>query len=313
MNAHTLRNRAIRATRIFFDRRQIIEVRTAKAVPAAAMEPYIDAFALAGSHGNADLFLATSPEMAMKKIFAAEMEAHSEAAGIFEIAAVFRDDPATKNHASEFTMLEWYKRDCTLVQLLQETADLIGQLAETLGQRPPAGTLKIFELRSLFAGVGLTLNFADPHCFAEAWTQRHGALPHHLNDLDLAIAAFNLLFDECILPLLKQENGLCAVSGYPEILGAMAYCENGVAERAEIYLHGIELANGYCEEFRPQLVRDRWLRYNEIRILRGETPHAVDEAVLSSLPTLKGVAGIALGLERTMAAFIPRLTLQHFG
>lgn len=312
MNAQLLRNRAIRAARIFFERSHIIEVRTAKAVVAAAMEPYIDAFALAGRR-NRDLFLATSPELAMKKIFSAEIGAHSAAAGIYEIAAVFRDDPATKNHASEFTMVEWYRRDCTLVQLLQQTADLIGQLAETFGQRPPAGALKIFELRSLFAGVGLTLDFADPHCFAEAWTERHGALPHHLNEFDLAIAAFNLLFDECILPLLKQENGLCAVSGYPEILGAMAYCENGVAERAEIYLRGIELANGYREEFRPQKVHDRWLRYNEIRVLRGEAPHAVDGEALSALPTLKGVAGMALGLERTIATIFPGLTLKSFG
>jgi lysyl-tRNA synthetase class 2 len=291
MNAHTLRNRAIRAARIFFDRRQILEVRTAKAVPAAAMEPYIDAFALAEGRGNRNLYLATSPEMAMKKI---------------------RDDPATKNHASEFTMVEWYKRDCTLVQLLQETADLICQLAETLGCKPPSGALKVLDARGLFAAVGLDLDFAHPQCFADAWLHRHGTLPHHLNELDLAIATFNLLFDECILPLLRQESGLCAVSGYPEVLGAMAYCENGVAERAEIYLQGVELANAYREEFRPQLVRDRWLRYNEIRTLRGEMQHAVDETVLSALPTLKGVAGVALGLERTIAAIHPGLTLRNF-
>jgi len=313
MNAHTLRNRAVRAARDYFKQRNILEVRTAKAVMAAAMEPYIDAFSLAGSQQKPELRLATSPEIAMKKIFAAEMAENSGAAGIYEIAAVFRDDPATKNHASEFTMVEWYERDCLLAQILQNTADLVCTIAGMLEQKPPENRLEIYSLQSLFAECGLQLDFADPTCFAKAWSARHGNLPHSLNDLDLAIAAFNLLFDEIILPRLKQESGLCAVYGYPEILGAMAYCENGVAERAEIYLEGVELANGYREEFRPQVVRERWLRYNEIRILRGEAPHTIDEGVLSSLPTLEGVAGIALGLERTLAALATTLTLQNFG
>lgn len=313
MNAHTLRNRAIRAARRFFEQRQILEVRTAKAVTAAAMEPYIDAFALTGNGQMTELRLATSPEMAMKKIFAAEMENNASAAGIYEIAPVFRDDPATKNHAKEFTMVEWYKRDCTLNELLDDTAELITHIAATLGQTLPGNGVRVLDLQSLFTECGLPLDFADPRCFADAWFKRHAAKPHSLNDLDLAIAAFNLLFDEMILPQLKQQSGLCAVSGYPEILGAMAYCERGVAERAEIYLRGIELANGYREEFRPQLVRERWLRYNEIRALRREPVHTLDEAALAALPSLQGVAGMALGLERMIVATTPGLTLQNFG
>lgn len=312
MNAHSLRNRAIRAARRFFEPRQLLEVRTAKAVTAAAMEPYIDAFALACSRKTTELRLATSPEMAMKKIFAAELENNAGAAGIYEIAPVFRDDPATKNHAKEFTMVEWYKRDCTLHELLDETAGLIAHITAALGHRLPGSGLRVLDLQSLFAQSGLPLDFADPRCFADAWFERHAAKPHSLNDLDLAIAAFNLLFDEVILPQLRQQSGLCAVSGYPEILGAMAYCENGVAERAEIYLGGIELANGYREEFRPQLVRERWLRYNEIRALRGEPVHTLDEAVLAALPSMQGVAGMALGLERMIVATTPGLRLRSF-
>ena len=86
----------------------------------------------------------------------------------------------------------------------------------------------------------------------------------------------------------------------------------GVAERAEIYLGGIELANGYREEFRPQLVRERWIRYNEIRVLRREPVHTLDEAVLAALPSMQGVAGMALGLERMIVATTPGLTLQSF-
>lgn len=313
MNAHTLRNRAIRAARRFFEQRQILEVRTAKAVAAAAMEPYIDGFAISGNGQTTELRLATSPEMAMKKIFAAELDTNTGTAGIYEIAPVFRDDPATKNHAHEFTMVEWYRRDCTLHELLDETAELIAHISAALGHRLPPSGLRVLDLQSLFAQSGLPLDFADPRCFADAWFKRHAARPQSLNDLDLAIAAFNLLFDEIILPQLKQQSGLCAVSGYPEILGAMAYCEKGVAERAEIYLGGIELANGYREEFRPQQVRERWLRYNEIRVLRGAPVHTLDEAVLAALPSLQGVAGMALGLERMIAATTPGLTLRSFG
>lgn len=312
MNAQLLLGRAIRAARLFFAQANIIEVRTPKAVPAAAMEPYIDAFVLAGQHENRGLKLATSPEMAMKKIFATEVRENAGASGIYEIAAVFRDDPATRHHACEFTMVEWYRCEYSLKDLLGETARLITCLADAIGQSPPIGDLKIFDLRSLFAESGLTSPFDDPRCFADAWQQRHGSLPHHLNELDLAIAAFNLLFDECVLPRLKQEAGLCAVLGYPEILGAMAYAENGTAERAEIFLHGIELANGYREEFRPEIIRERWQTYNEIRLLRGEAAHEIDENLISALPTMRGVAGMALGLERTLAALTPRLMLKDF-
>ena len=70
--------------------------------------------------------------------------------------------------------------------------------------------------------------------------------------------------------------------------------ESIIAERGEIFFRGLELSNGYREEWRPEVARERWLRYNEIRALRPVAPHTIDEDLLQKLPYMQGVAGIAL-------------------
>lgn len=307
MKAQLIRNRAIRLVRAFFSERNLLEVRTPKVVRSAALEPYIDTIAVSGQNVPAGSYLATSPEFGMKKIFGMELE-QNNAPGIYEIAPVFRDDPAGKNHAIEFTMVEWYRKSIPLDTLLHETVDCIAHIASSLGeaQKVP-GPLAIFDIRSLFEDQGIKLDFSNPACFAQKYEESHGSLPQHLDSRDLAIVCFNLLFDTHILPWLKSQENPVAVFGYPESLGALAYCDKGVAERAEIYWHGMELANAYREEWRADIARERWEAYNAIRILRGVQPHAVDQNLLLGLPGMQGSCGVAVGLERVLARIFPAL------
>lgn len=305
MTAELIRNRAIRSAREFFSEKNLLEVRTAKVVRSAALEPYIDVVAVAGANVPPGKYLATSPEFSMKKVFAAELS-QASAAGIYEIAPVFRDDPAGKNHALEFTMLEWYRRDSALDSILHETVDCMARVASALAEPAKVpGPLVVCDIRTLFAERGLLLDFSDPTCFAKKYEEVYASLPPHLDPTDLSIACFNLLFDMHILPWLKAQENPVAVRGYPEVLGALAYCENGVAERAEIYWHGMELANAYREEWRPDVVARRWEKYNAIRALRGVGVHPVDEALLGGLSAMRGVCGVALGLERLLAQLFP--------
>lgn len=312
MTPLNLRNRAIRYTRDFFAARQIIEVMTPKAVHSAALEPYIDAVGLTTEQSTESFYLATSPEFALKKIYASELASNTEARGIYEIAPVFRDDRPGKNHAIEFTMVEWYAAETSLDQILRSAASLIAELAKKTSGTPLPETFEILTISELFAAAGHGFDLSSQEKTTEKYLSLHTSLPQHLNTMDAAIGCFNLLCDEIVLPVLRAKEHLVAVTDFPEYLGALAYCENGIAERGEIFFRGLELANGYREEWRSEVARERWRRYNEIRKLRGVIPHEIDEDLLEKLPGMRGVGGIALGLERVLMCLHSNPNIRMF-
>ncbi len=312
MTAQLLRNRAIRLARTFFQAEQILEVRTNRIVSAPAMEPYIDAFAIHGHNGTRYGYLATSPEFALKTIFSAELKASPEARGICEITPVFRDDRPGKNHAVEFTMIEWYAKQAGLENILQQCVRLIAFLAKGL-------LVEDFRLETSEVHAGDELQRAlkrplPPGNFSFMALYRHlfDTIPQHLNALDGEIVCFNLLFDSLILPEIKKRPGLVIVSGYPDILAAMARVENGVAMRSELFYHGLELANAYSEEYDAETIRARWSAYNEIRRLREMPEHTPDERLLANLGAMRGASGIAVGLERLLMVLFPQLSAVDF-
>lgn len=303
---------AIRATRDFFKTHDILEVMTPKAVTSPALEPYIDAVRLEASQTQETLSLATSPEFALKKNFASELATNTTARGIYEIAPVFRDDRPGKNHGIEFTMIEWYIKETSLQEILAMAGELIAMLSETGAGTKIHPRIEVLDLAALFAEAGCVFDFTTEAGAIEKYQLLHGSLPAHLNRMDAAIVCFNLLFDEFALPRLKQAPGLAAVSGYPDYLGALAYTEKGISQRAEIFYNGLELANGYREEYRAHVARERWQRYNTIRELRGVKPHAVYEELIEILPHMQGVAGIAVGLERVLQVLFPGTEIRRF-
>src|SRR5690606_31752186 len=118
-----------------------------------AMEPYIDTLTVAGNFVRNQLQLSSSPEFAMKKIFAAELVENSTATGIYEIAPVFRDDLQDQRHLLEFTLLEWYRRNSTLTEILQDAAQLTNVIGASLGYTIYPH-LKYYTITKLFASVG---------------------------------------------------------------------------------------------------------------------------------------------------------------
>lgn len=300
MTAQLRRNRAIRAARTFFDQRGLLEVRTPKCVPAGAMEPYIDTFALTSSLSGHTGYLASSPEFAMKKIFAAEVEQAPAVNGIYEIAPVFRDDRAGALHLPEFTMVEWYVRNTERQSILAMAVELMRFVAAAVDKAIAPPTMTTVDLREILAERGFTPEAGCPLPYSQLYATRVDAMPHHVNALDGEIACFNLLFDEVVLPVIRQMPGIVAVEGFPECLAALATCEQRTAARTELFFAGVELANAYSEESDSEKIRQRWVDYNEIRRLRGMPEHPVDEELLLASRTMQGVCGIALGLERLL-------------
>lgn len=298
------RNIAVRAARRFLETQGFLEVRTDKCALAGAMEPYIDTFSLKNSHGAHLGFLASSPEFAMKKIFYRELEQNPQARGIYEISPVFRDDLAGKYHLSEFTMVEWYARDFTRDAIVAQSAQLVKHVARALGNIDFSELVQKVDLRHILSGHGLHLDLQASLPYSSLYTHRHGKMPHHLNALDGEIACFNLIFDELVLPQLRTMKGLVAVEGFPACLAALARVEENTACRTELFLAGVELANAYTEEDDAAKIKQLWESYNEIRRLRGFPEHPIDTELLQAAPAMRGVCGIALGLERVLLVIL---------
>jgi lysyl-tRNA synthetase class 2 len=308
MTSQLLLNRAIRAARNFFHEQGLLEVRTPKCVQAGAMEPYIDTFALQSSSSGHVGYLASSPEFAMKKIFAAELQQNPSARGIYEIAPVFRDDRAGKLHLPEFTMIEWYLKNTERKTILAMAVELMRFIAAALGKAITPPELTTVDLREILAQLGFSPEFDQPQPYTRMYAKRFGRLPQHFNHLDGEIACFNLLFDEVVLPVIRPVRGIVAVEGFPDCLAALARSDGETAARTELFVAGVELANAYSEESDSGIIRQRWMSYNEIRRLRGVAEHPIDEELLETSATMRGVCGIALGLERLLL-MLPQLTV----
>jgi lysyl-tRNA synthetase class 2 len=298
-----LRRRALltAATRSFFGARGYLEVETPCAVPAPGEEVHLRAFRLEPG----GLYLHTSPEFAMKKLLA------GGAGKIFQLARVWRDEPASPTHAAEFTMLEWYRPGATLDGLVDETELFLQAVL------PPAVT---------WNGNTVSLTKFERLTVAEAFERYCGAdaLASAGDAAALAAAAgaklrdgetWEDLFFRLLLERVEPEIGRAHptfLTHWPAALAALARrhpADPRVAERFELYCAGIELANAFVEltdadEQRARFTNDRTRRH----ALYGPD-WALDEDFLAAVADLPACAGIALGFDRLvmLATGAPRI------
>jgi lysyl-tRNA synthetase class 2 len=295
----TLRARAglLSRARAFFRAAGVMEVETPIACRAATTDPAIESLRSSWSgdgHAPVPLYLHTSPELAMKRLLAAGSGA------IYQTCKVFRNWERGRLHHPEFSLLEWYRPGWSYRQLMDEVADLV---RFTLG-RPGLAT-EILTYRELFdQRLGL-----DPWR-AELEELRQCALRHGIvgaEDLKLGPDGWlDLLLSH------RLESGLGVgrltfVCDYPPSQAALARVREGpfpVAERFELYLEGMELANGFQELTDPAEQRRRFRRDLEQRQRAGVATPPADEAFLAALEAgLPEAAGVALGLDRLVMVF----------
>ena len=283
------RQRLAAAVRAFFTARGYAEVETPYAVPAPGEEVH-----LRGIPAGAGKWLNTSPEFAMKKLLA------GGAGPIFQLARVWRDEPWSDTHAPEFTMLEWYSLGADMQALMDETFAL---LRATL---PPAITCQ-----------GITTRLDEPEFLtvAEAFTRYAGADVLATEGDAPALAAqagarlregedwedlfFRLLLER-VEPHLGRDRATF-LTHWPAAQAALARkcpADPRVAERFELYVCGIELANAFVEltdaaEQRARFLADRARRH----VLYG-LDWEMDEEFLAAVAALPACSGIALGFDR---------------
>lgn len=294
----TLRLRAELLARIraFFAARDVLEVETPLLSTAAITDPNLASFATMysgpGPRYGQTLYLHTSPEFPMKRLLAAGSGC------IYQIARVFRDGEAGRRHNPEFTLLEWYRIGFDHHRLMSEVAELATVL---LSDRLSLAEPEWLSYRQAFERH-LDLN---PHqaTVAELTTcaERHGVpIPSEMpaSDMDPWL---DLLLTQRIEPHLGQGR-LCFLYDYPASQAALARLRPGdppVGERFELYLYGIELANGFHELGDAVEQRWRFEAENVARQAHGLPVMPVDERLLAALEAgLPDCAGVALGVDR---------------
>ena len=294
-----LRQRAelLKRLRRYFAQQGVLEVETPLLASAGTTDPHIPSFSFSdtrssGLDGATRRYLNTSPEFAMKRLLAAG------SGPIYQVCKAFRQGERGRHHNPEFSLLEWYRPGFDHHQLMQEVAALVGELAEGTREFGPVEYLSYHDCFQQQLGL-------DPHT-AKAQMLRDCAQKNGLpmvsgladDDRD---GWLDLLMSLSVQPQLGL-NHLCFVYDYPENQAALARVRPGnpaVAERFELFIDGIELANGFHELQDAEEQRARFEADLVQRQKVGLEAIVLDERLLSALAAgLPACAGVALGLDR---------------
>ena len=305
----TLRARArlIATVRAFFAARDIWEVETPVLGQGGSTDVHLMSLSTLArtDKGQRKLWLQTSPEFHMKRLLA------GNSGPIFQLAKSFRDGEVGARHNIEFTMLEWYRPGFSLAQLIEETASLV---THVLPQSP--GPVVHYRYRELFrrhlAVDPFTTSLETLRTLA---AQRGNMSAHALAD-EGRDTCLDLLMGIVIEPSLGQHE-LSVVMDYPASQAALARHHQDadgewVASRFELYLNGVELANGYDELTDAEEQRRRFDADNAQRRYVGLPEVEVDAQLLAALEEgLPASSGVALGLDRLIQQALGKSRLEE--
>jgi lysyl-tRNA synthetase class 2 len=279
--------------RRFFREAGFHEVQTPILSRDTVVDRHIDPVTVVGSAlGVGELrettfYLQTSPEFGMKRLLAAGAQR------IYQIGSVFRAEERGNFHNPEFTMIEWYRTGDDLIQ----ATDFLAQLLHTVSAtwRPKSITYQQAFLQHL--GI-CPLQCSLAELAAAAVRLNLGVPIDWSNDRDDWL---NLLFSETVQPLLGKPHPEI-VTHYPSSQSALARVSSQdcrVAERFELFIDGIELANGYHELLNADELAKRNATVNEQRIRAGKAPLPGESRLVEAMRCgLPACSGCALGLDR---------------
>lgn len=299
-DALQLRASLNRQIREFFHAREVLEVETPVLSQAGNTEPNIASFAVEFS-GRTDgeprtRWLRTSPEYALKRLLTAGI------GDCYELGRVFRDGEAGGRHNPEFSMLEWYRIGWDHRQLIEETAGLVQVSLALVGR---TASLRVVRYRDLYRdALGV-----DPFTADNATLQ--AALGEVLIDPQGLVRDdwLDLLLTHRLQPAFNADEML-AVVDYPASQCALARIADAadghpVAQRFELYLGSLELANGYHELLDASEQAMRFEKESGVRTSRRAVVPPTDTRLLAALASgLPACAGVALGVDRLLMAML---------
>lgn len=290
VNLDSIRRRAriVSAIRAFFDGLGFVEIETPVRIAAPAPEPNIDCPEVLQprNFGGEPTFLRASPELQMKKLLAAGMER------IYQIGPCFRDGERGSRHNPEFTMLEWYRKNASYLDILEDMKHLYSYLSSlNCGDGP----YEMSESRDGFKG-NVEFNRITVRDAYLRWAQWD---PWEQWDQD----RFDFDMATKIEPALRSL-GAVFLMDYPHQAASLAKLRNDVAERWEFYVNGMELANCFTELCDPDEQRCRFVAAREERRRLNEADYPIDEEFLSVLGNIHSAAGVALGVDRLVMTLL---------
>jgi len=289
-----LRAQMLSSIRGFFERRAVLEVETPLLCSATGTDPQLDFFSsfYHCSPKDKEMFLQTSPEFAMKRLLAAG------SGSIFQICKAFRNGEVGRFHNPEFSILEWYRLDFSLEQLMDEVAELILELLGTsvMGVHKISYTEIFEQLTGLNPLVFCQKKYAD-------YAVTNGIKDAILLCEDDHSMWLDFIFSFKVQPYL-DDDPLCMVYGYPAIQSSLARINDdnpAIADRFEVFVKGIEIGNGFFELSNANEQEKRFDQENEVRRSKQLMQVDKDEKFLDALRSgLPDCSGIALGLDRLL-------------
>ncbi len=289
----TLKNRArlLQRIRAFFHARQVLEVETPVLSRAGVTDPHLESFATEDL--GQTFYLHSSPEFPMKRLLAAG------SGDIYQLCKVFRRDERGRRHNPEFTLLEWYRLDMDHHQLMQEVDALVRAV---LNEQLTLEATRYFSYRQLFETFTGLEPFSAGVEELKQYTGQQGLQISGI-EADDKDAWLDIILTHVIEPALPR-NCPVFVHDYPASQAALARIREGtpaVAERFELYLNGMELANGFHELRDSKEQRRRFEKGNRARQQAGLAEVPMDENLLAALEAgLPDCSGVALGVDRLL-------------
>jgi len=286
-NALQIRAAMIRAIRRFFTDRAYLEVETPSRIPGPAPEAHIDAIPSDG------WYLHTSPELCMKRLLAAGYPR------IFQITRCFRGKERGSRHIPEFTLLEWYESGIDYIRMMEVCEEMIVSVAHDLGH----------EGNITYQGRQIAIDRPwEKISVMEAFRRWSGVSMEEALERDR--------FDEIMVGEIEPRigtKGPVFLYDYPVALGALARVKKtdaSVAERFELYMGGLELANAFSELTDAAEQRARFEEELKSRRASGRAAYPMPEKFLAALPAMPESSGIALGVDRLAMIFADRESID---
>ena len=282
--------------RAWFAAQEVLEVQTPVLSAAAVSDPAIEPVEARPARG-ARLFLQTSPEFAMKRLLAAGF------GDCYQVCPVFRDGEAGRQHNPEFTMIEWYRLDFGVAEMQHDVDRLLRVACAEIRSFAPAR--EVGYRLAMRNACGVDCESADVPVIRSALAA-HGLEPAQAAGWDRD-EWLDLLMGAVVGPTLGHDAPLF-VNDYPAAQASLARLRSlpdgsQVAERFELYVDGLELANGFRELGDAAEQRRRFGRDQAVRRARGLPERPLDERLLAALEAgLPDCAGVALGFDRLVMA-----------
>ena len=303
-----LRALTLIAVRRYFEGEGFLEVETPLLVSTSGQEPHLIPFEseYLDNHHSGARYLATSPEYAMKRLLASGFER------IYQICKSFRngEDEQGPTHNPEFTILEWYRAFASYEDIMIDVEQLVAQVSQdvlgttriefgsqSVDLTPPWERIPVRDAVLKYAGIDI-FDHREAPSLTRCATDRGFSTIALDDSWDVA---FFKVFLEAVEPNLGQEKPVI-LTDYPASMSALSKMKPSspdIAERFEIYIAGVEMANAFTELNDPREQRARFLSEQEQRRSDGGTPPPIDDRFLGAMESgIPPAGGIALGVDR---------------